>query len=313
LIFGRHAEEGCFAVIVEIGVLDSFLDESSDQKQEHVFCVAAFLAQKQYWQEIQGRWMDRLAQDGVKYFSAKDCNSVHGPFEHLHKLHGLEKAKQITSALRNDLANILIGSHWHGFGFGVLIPDYKDVLAEFPIANRFYAADPTEHIYSQAMYEVTRATRRKAKGWGVAFVIDQSDYDEYVIAAYKAMKVNQPAMAESAKTILPRDDKETPPLQMADLLASVTKDMFLDWVTNHPNQKTAPIPKRWFDNFEKIGKWDRAFMLHSLDKTLSSPRYAKDKLAHRALRKIKLSKKQAQKQLRKQLIAAAKEEHEKSE
>ena len=312
MIFGNRAEEGHFAVVVEIGVLDSFLDESSDQEQKHVLCVGAFLGQKRYLDEIQNRWIDRLGQDGVAYFSAKECKSVRGPFEHLRERYGLQKAKQMTEVIRNDLENILLGSHWIGFGFGIIIRDYESVLAEFPIANRFYAADPTEHIYAQAMYEVTRAVRREAKRWGVAFVIDESTYSDHIIAAYKAMKKNQPVIAESAKTILPLDDKVTPSLQMADLLASVTKDVFLDWIINYPERKTAPIPKRWGNNVEKIGKWDRAFMLHSLYKTLSSPRFAKDTLARRTLRELKMTKSERKKQ-RKELIARlTKEKHDES-
>lgn len=299
---------------VRIPLLTSYLDESSDEKQEHAFCVAACLATDENWKTIQGRWLERLQQDRVAYFHATSCKAVSGPFFHLRREHGsLEAAKRVADKIREDLEKILTTSAWAGFMLGVILPDYRKILQALPEARLFFAGDPTEHAYSQMMFEVTRTVRRKARNHAVAFVIDQSLYaaDTKIINAYNAMRQNHPTVAKSATTILPLDDKITPPLQVADLIASVTKDMFLDWLTR-PDERTAPLPEKWLPCIERIGKWDEAHFLRTLIKTISSPRMAKGTLALRKRPEPKLDK-SARKKLRKELIARLmKEKHDRS-
>ena len=242
--YGRY-----FGVVVH--VLDTFIDESSDQTRKDVFCVAGFLAHEHFWKPLEERWVKRLAEDGVKYFSAKDCKSVQGPFSHLRKVHGsLEEARKVANSIRADLEDILVPppelppSQWHGFSLAVVIPEYNHVRDEYPESRVFYAKDPTVAAYSQIMYEIVRAVRRKAKKFGIAYIIDQSNDFKKINHAFKAMKVNHPVIGFSAKTCAPFDDKQTPGLQMADLLASVSKDISLEWLASgrkHPEiGKSAP-------------------------------------------------------------------------
>src|SRR5229473_2760310 len=72
-----------FAVVIR--VLDAFIDESSDQERKDVFCVAGIVAHENFWKPLEHRWTKRLSADGVKYFSAKECKAVQGPFRHLIK------------------------------------------------------------------------------------------------------------------------------------------------------------------------------------------------------------------------------------
>ena len=106
-------------------MFDSYLDESSDQRQECVVCVASFLARERHWRHIQQLWMDRLAKDGIEYFSAKECKAVQGPFRHLRRIHGsLEAARAVAAGIRFDLEAILLSeSQWRGFCVGVIVPD----------------------------------------------------------------------------------------------------------------------------------------------------------------------------------------------
>jgi hypothetical protein len=269
-------------------VFDSFLDESSDKTQKDIFCVAAFLANERLWKPLEERWVKRLQQDQVRYFRASDCKTVHGPFEHLRKVHGsFDAAKKVADALRADLEDLLVPSRWIGFCLGVIIPEYKAVLQEFPEANRCYGKDPTVAAYQQIMYEVVRVVRKKAKEFGVAFIVDASTYSARIRHAFEAMKTNHPTIGQSAKTCAPFDDKETPALQMADLLASVTKDIFLEWL-----RKGTQYPElgKWHDHIERIGKVDAALMLRTLTRTFKSPRFVKGTLARQFIRQTKVTK-----------------------
>jgi hypothetical protein len=286
-----------------IPLLTSYLDESSDATQQQVFCVAASLAVDVNWVQIEKHWTARLAKDGVAYFRATSCKSVTGPFLHLRQDHGsLAAARLVAQKIRVDLEDILLSFPWAGFMLGVILPDYKEILKLFPEARGFFTEDPTEHAYSQVIYEVTRTVRRKAKTHGAAFVIDHALYaDDKIINAYEAMRTNHPTVALTAKSILPLDDKYSPRLQVADLLASVTKDMFLDW-QSRPEERYAPLPNKWRNHIERIGQWDKEHFLRTLIRTLSSPRLSKGTIARRTQRKHKLSKRE-QKKLRKQLTA----------
>jgi hypothetical protein len=199
------------------------------------------------------------------------------------------KAKKVADSLRAELEDMLASSCLIGFSIGVVIPDYKAVLQEYPIARRFYAEDPIVAAYSQIMYEVARQVRKNAKGFGVAYIVDDSTYSDKIKHAFEAMKINHPTVGVSAKTCAPFDDKDTPALQMADLLANVTKDIFLNWLAcggAHPELG------RWHNHIERIGKWDKEHMLRSLGRTLRSPRFAKGTLAPRLVSQPKMTKSQ---------------------
>jgi hypothetical protein len=194
--YGRY-----FAVAAQ--VLDAFIDESSDQKSKEVFCVAGFLAHERFWKALEEQWVKRLRADGVKYFRSTDCKSVRGPFEHLRKVYGsLVAAKKAADTLRADLESILVSpqSHWHGFSLGVVIPEYNHILKKYPESRIFYAKDPTVAAYSQIMYEIVRTVRRKARKFGVAYILDASNYSNRIKHAFDAMKVHHPRVGVSAKS-----------------------------------------------------------------------------------------------------------------
>lgn len=293
--------EGYFAVIVQIPQLDCFLDESTDETRKDVFAVGAFLASEKYWKPLQIDWTKRLAKDGVAYFRATSCKTVTGPFYHLRKQCGsLQKAKKVAAEIRADLENILLASNWIGFGIGIVMPDYKKVLKLIPEARLFYSPDPTIAAYSATMYEVLRAVRLRAPGHQVAYVIDESSYSPKIKKAFDALKKNHPAIGKTATTLIPLDDKVTPPLQMADLIASVTKDLFLEWA-RAANLRYAPLNAKWRNHFEKIGKWDEKYMLNSLIKNFKSPRFKKGLLPRQDAPKVTKSQRKA---MRKALVKA---------
>src|SRR5208282_3838669 len=128
---------------------------------------------------------------------------------------------------------------------------------------------------------------RKAKDFGVAYIVDDSTYTERIKQAFDATKTNHPTVATSMKTIAALDDKETPALQMADLFANVCKDIFLDWLRSGAQH---PEFGKWHDHIDRMGKFDKGVMLHSLLKTLKSPRLAKGTLARQFIPEHRITK-----------------------
>ena len=114
-------------------VLHAFLDESADETRVEVYSVGAFLAAEANWEMIEAAWSKRLAEDAVPYFRATDCRAVIGPFRSLRRKYGgLEKAREAAACIRSDLEAILLSYHWIGFGIGVVVADYDEVLRQIP-------------------------------------------------------------------------------------------------------------------------------------------------------------------------------------
>jgi len=270
------------------GVLDTFIDESSDREQRNIFCVAAVLANEFIYKPLEEKWTERLNADGIDYFRASDCRSVHGAFEHLRKKCGsLEAAKKVADAVWFDLESLLLTSPWLGFSTGVIIPEYKAVWEASLEARRCYAKDPTVAAYHQTMYEVTRTVRKKAKGFQVMFVVDDSTYSDKIRDAFKGMKINHPTIGSSAKGCIPLNDKDTPALQMADLFASITKDLFLQAIKQ--GGKYMELGK-WHNHIDRIGKLNAEAMLNSLRHTFNSPRFLKGTIARQHVPEPKITK-----------------------
>jgi hypothetical protein len=197
-----------------VPLLQSYLDESSDEKKEHVFCVGAFLANEVHWKEMQGAWLNRLrVPDEIAYFRSTSCKSVNGPFFKLRAKYG-SNAHSIANKIRADLEALLLSYSWLGFGIAIVISDYQEVLKTVPIAKRFYKQDPVEMAFGSMFYAIGRAVRAKARKYQVSYIIDDSTYSAKITDVFKAVKINHPVIAKSMATVVPLDDKTTVPLQI---------------------------------------------------------------------------------------------------
>jgi hypothetical protein len=151
--------------------------------------------------------------------------------------------------------------------------------------------------YSQIMYEIVCTVRRKAKRFGVAYIIDESNDSTKILSAFDAMKIHHPIVGRSAKTCAPFDDKETPALQMADLLASACKDIFIEWIASG---RKYPEAGKWCRNLEPLGKWDANHMVRSLIRTVKHPRFSAGTLVPQPVPEVKITKGERKRQRRAQ-------------
>lgn len=286
-------------------VLQSHIDESSDGKQEEVFCVGGLLTHPQHLAAMQDAWTERLrSPDEIDYFRATECKGVHGAFFELRKKYG-SGAQAVADKIRADLEAILLSHHWIGFGIGILIPDYREIRNSVPIARQFYPKDPTEIAYSGLFFEIARAVQKNAPDYQVAYIIDDSAYSGMIAEALRGLKINHPEVASAIATVAPQDDKLTPPLQMADWVASTVKDIFLQWLASGKPEHV-PLEKKWLNHIELIGKWDKEHMLTNMVDTLNDPRYSAGLLAQKPLpQPAKQVLKRREKLRRKALVRSA--------
>ncbi len=294
--FSRWAfEKRIYAIMIP---LEAYLDDSTDSKKEQVVCVGAIVAAEENWPRLERIWLERLRRDEIKYFRATECKGVHGAFYELREKYGLAKARTIARNLRHDLETILISHTWLGFGIGVLVSDYREVWDSDPNAKLFYREDPTEAAFSTMFFEIAAQVQENSPEYQVAYIMDDSSYSGIIAEAFKGLKQNSPTLPIA--TLAPFDDKRTPVLQMADLFASITKDSFLQWLTDGKPEITK-FDIKWQNHVALIGRWDKQHMLKSIKQNLADPRHAAGLFPKRIIHKTKRELRQEEKARRKAL------------
>ena len=272
------------SVTTSLPVVDSYSDESADEKCEQAFCIGAIIAGAHHWTPIQEEWRRRL--NGLDYFSTKDYRTLGGPFQKLiRECASLNAARKRAEAIRADLEDVLLSVDWWG-GFGVVVPiaDYRAIFHTSPFARHIYkdSAIPTVPAYSQMMFHIAYRVRRETPGQevGVAFYIDKSSDAKKIQDAHRAIKINHPTIGESLiAPPVPLDDKVTPALQAADLLGGIVKDAALKWIADGKPRHGVTVDLKWRRHFaEPIGVFDSQQMLRSIKKTLGSKRFIAGKL-----------------------------------
>jgi len=280
----RVGPETLQSVTTSLPVVDSYSDESADEKCERAFCIGAIIAGGHHWKLIQEEWKKRL--NGLDYFSTKDHRALGGPFQKLIRECGsLNAARKRADAIRADLEDVLLSVDWWG-GFGVVVPiaDYRAIFHTSPFARHIYKdrGTPTVPAYSQMMFQIARTVRRETPGQRVAvgFYIDKSSDAEKIQNAHGAIKINHPTIGKSlVDPPVPLDDKLTPALQAADLLAGIVKDAALKWIAEGRPRSGVALDLKWRRHFaEPIGVFDSQQMLRSVKKTLGSKRFIAGKL-----------------------------------
>jgi hypothetical protein len=258
------------------------MDESTDEKKERVFCVGALLADEETLRKMENAWLERLRiPDDIPYFRASCVKGVHGPFFKLRKKYGPTTAQSVASKIRADLETLLLAYPWRGFGIGIVIPDYQEVWNTIPAAKWFFQEDSVEAAFHSMFLEIARAIRKNAPTHQVAYIIDDSTYSGKIAEVFKAVKINYPVIAKSIASFAPMDDKITTPLQMADLIANIIKDIFLYWLKDG-KPRYVPLEEKWRGHFELVGRWDKIYMLRNIVKTLKSKRFRSGKIALRS-------------------------------
>lgn len=277
---------GYFALMTP--VLRSYLDESADQKREHILVVAGFLSSEPHWRRIEELWSNRLRQDGIAYFRATKCKALRGQFQKLRQIHGsLSAAKRAADRIREDLEGILLSSPLRVFGVGIVMQDYWEILEAEPKLKLFFSEDLVEEAYRTAMYEIARTVRREAPTHAVEYVFDHSLCSSVIMDAFGALRKIHPYLAPYMESINGANDKEVPALQAADLIASMLKDASLEWLKSG-RPRYVSVQGKWQSHLDRFGFWDKAHILHMIHKTVTSKSFAKGQLPTRERKRKRL-------------------------
>jgi hypothetical protein len=208
-----------------------YYDESQDGTS---FSVAGFTAPCETWVHLDWAWQNLLKAWNVKYFKASECENGLGEFAQYRddprnlkstlKPHEREKLRNAKTQFIDVICKH--ADHLHGVGAVASIEDFNRIVTEDAAARRLFMDSPYYVCLQGALITATvpmskaNATRRQSDQLCFAPVFDS--HEEYSGIAKIAYEKFRTKNTSSSKVLLPmryEDDKTTPALQVADMLA----------------------------------------------------------------------------------------------
>jgi hypothetical protein len=252
----------------------SFIDDSADEKQEDVVTAGAVVAAHGEWEKIRRAWNKRLRADGLTYFRSTDYYSLSEQFSRYRDpiKYPKPKGSEAAKALRDDLETILKESPAIAIGVAIPVKLYRDFLATNPGADGKFGEDIFYSALQTLFIECARTVRdelplgKNGKENKIAFICDDTSRAPIYSGAYANFKARNPKLAEMMLGLLHRDDKLTPPLQAADMMASLTKELALPCLIDAVQMKKPLLVSsgseapRLKDTVYKIVIWDHEWM-----------------------------------------------------
>lgn len=240
----------------------SYIDDSADEKQEFVMVAGALMGTPQQWRSVTRAWTERLRQHGIAYFRSTEYNSLRGQFQKFRnpieypKPEGTKAAQRLRDDLEASLqAKVL------GLACFVNLKEFREVVQECKQLRKSFAPDPFNFAMQTVMRECAFAAQRHLKGTAnrVAFVCDESSNSVKLYQSYLNFKDKNVPVRATLGGMIHRDDKVTPALQAADMVAGLSKEVSLKYVRN--GAEIPPTLPRLNGILWKIVSWNKPTLL----------------------------------------------------
>jgi plasmid stabilization system protein ParE len=226
-----------------MGFMWAALDESADRERKHIFVVVGYLARQSNWTEIERQWMRRLEQESdpqpMKYFSASECSFLSGEFSRFRDRHKYPKPQGRLAAdkVKNDLQDILKKGPAAGFALGALLKEYR-AIRKSSRARTILNADPYVETYTMTMICIAGDLAEQMPSREVvAFLCDEHDKAANIRSIYDELVRQNPTCGQWMGSLSHMDNKKSPALQAADLLAAECKDVLTEHAKGGPARK----------------------------------------------------------------------------
>ena len=209
-----------------IVTLQAYIDDSG-RGQDSVFVLAGYLARPEEWVAFSKEWDDALNEHPkIEYFKMREAWNAKGEFENWSKENRENKI-------------VLLGRIIEKFvrvGVVITVPITAYKRYSFAV-NHPMASDP----YFFAVYEMMVSVAEQQETMGISepvdFIFDhQQGLSQHIQDAWDAIKNFAPPFVVDRLGRRPQfeDDKDTLPLQAADLFAWWTRRINDDHINNRP-------------------------------------------------------------------------------
>jgi hypothetical protein len=231
-------------------LLKTFIDDSADERQEKVVIAGAFIGRMGQWSEIKTKWRRRLRREGIEYFRSTEYNSLSGQFFKFRdpvkypKPAGSKAAKQ----LRNDLEEIVRKSKTVGVAVCIPMPLFNSFRERNSTTAQIFT-EPFQLALQLLFKELSNAVKAEiGDGHCLTFVVDDSSSAQRIEKVYLEFKRINPELALNMEGLTHLNDKTCPPLQVADMMASIAKEVYSEW----PGGPLQVVPKRLEESIRRI-------------------------------------------------------------
>jgi len=246
-------------------VYHSFLDDSKDKGAQRIMVSAGFYAGKDDWESFRIDWNKVLGTHGLEYFKSSECHSVNGQFLGFRKSgkpYATPDEREAARGVRTELKSVLSRHPGiRGIGVAVQLEDYRR-MAALPEAHSVLPPEPYKAALSSVMFETVQHMRQRNRYSVVAFVHDEEDDFEDLRGCYRAFREMNSKTAKYMGGFQPMNDKKTPALQAADLIANHTT--FLMGSKLDGRDAVVEIE----ENLSRLGYWDEAYIAAILKRGL---------------------------------------------
>lgn len=226
----------------------AYLDESSDQKEEIVFAVGAFIGRNEKWTAIEWRWKQLLREYGIKYYHAVEAENVSGEFDRPPfratpgKLTSKE-SKQIQQ-IRERFLSLACNGTLAGIVMGIDMKDFKAFTAAPAILDKF-GGTPYYYGYHLAMLTVVDLIKKEGRSRElVAFICDQHQkYSPTMLAVHSDLQKNNLHWRSQIGSLTYESKNRFIGLQVADCLAYEGRRHLQELATNSSAKERANLSK----------------------------------------------------------------------
>jgi hypothetical protein len=234
-----------------------FIDDSADEKQQKVMVAGALIGTHAQWWDVRKGWKAVLKKGGIEYFRSTEYFSLRGQFAIFRdptrypKPQGSEAALEIRKSLEDVLRDVGIIA----LASSLPLEMYHAEIAVFNLATTFYP-DPFSAVMQTVMNEAAILIRDALPGRNncVAFGCDDSPDSPDLATAYKSFKRKNTQFGDMLQGLVHLDDKKQPPVQAADMVAGLGKEMALKHIETGARFDELP---RMEGIFQKIYHWNQ--------------------------------------------------------
>jgi hypothetical protein len=238
-------------------VFQTFLDDSKHSGGK-LMVSAGFCANVDAWSMFRKDWVATRLRHGIDYFKSSECNHVDGQFRKFRKgKYAQVGDKEMVRTIRADfLAVVARHRGIVGVGVSVEMASYER-LALLPEAQGVLPLDPYKAALSSVMFETVKRVRSRDRNCMLAFIHDNGD-EESLSASYREFREKNPKTAKYLGGMGFADDKRTPELQAADLIANHTAYIG----SKAPDLRAGLVEMR--ENIAYLARWDEPYILEVL-------------------------------------------------
>ncbi len=241
----------------------TYIDDSADEKQEIVMVAGALIGTQKQWNELSRKWNICLRHHGMSYFKSSEYNRLEEEFERFHDEDNYPKptGRAAARAIRDELEAIIKRVPILGLACAVPLPMYRKLVEEYELSEKlnpdpFIAASQTVMRESALLARDKLPRGKKDRDNRIAFVCDDTDNARNYSDAYAGFKAKNVAIQDTLGGLSHQDDKHTPPLQMADMVASISKEMAFEYIKTGGRVEL----RRLQGVFHKLIVWDEPTM-----------------------------------------------------